>query len=34
LTDEQFKQVSGGVRDAASGLRSGKRMHHPFMIQF
>jgi bacteriocin-like protein len=32
LTEDQLKQVSGGVRDAVSGLASGKRMHKPFSI--
>jgi hypothetical protein len=30
LTEEQLHAVSGGVRDAASGLATGKRMHKPF----
>jgi bacteriocin-like protein len=30
LTEDQLEQVSGGVRDAASGLATGKRMHKPF----
>jgi bacteriocin-like protein len=32
LTDDQLKQVSGGIRDAASGLASGQRMHKPFSL--
>jgi bacteriocin-like protein len=32
LTEDQLKQVSGGVRDAASGLPTGKRMHKPFSV--
>jgi bacteriocin-like protein len=32
LTEDQLKQVSGGVRDAASGLASGKRTHKPFSL--
>jgi bacteriocin-like protein len=32
LTEDQLKQVSGGVRDAVSGLASGKRMHKPFSV--
>jgi len=31
LTEDQLKQISGGVRDAASGLATGRRSHHPFV---
>ena len=32
LTEEQLHAVSGGVRDVASGLATGKRMHKPYTI--
>lgn len=34
LTEDQMKQVSGGVRDAASGLASGQPSHHTCLLQF
>jgi hypothetical protein len=32
LTEDQLEHFSGGVRDAASGLASGKRTHKPISI--
>ena len=33
LTEAQLDTVSGGVRDAASGLPTGQRMHKPFSLK-
>ncbi len=30
LTDGELESASGGVRDAASGLATGRRQHKPF----
>lgn len=33
LTDNELDDVVGGVRDAASGLPTGQRMHKPFNVK-